>query len=123
MKQSFISLRNIKTSVPDAVKLIRLAPKLPDHLHNLVIGCLLGDAGCYRTTKSLNSNSRLEFSFGQHRLQCAQWIMSQLSDYVQTGVKTLLVNSVKGGPANNTSFRLKTVSLPVFNYYRDLFYH
>lgn len=33
-----------------------------------------------------------------------------------------MVNTVRGGPKIFRSFRLKTLSLPVFNYYRHLFY-
>ena len=61
----------IKLPVTAAIALIRKASTLPMHQHAVMIGALLGDAGCYRTTKSLNSNSRLEFSFGQHRLEFA----------------------------------------------------
>jgi hypothetical protein len=44
-------------------------------------------------------------------------------DYIQTEVKTLLVSSIVGGPRVHKSLRLKTLALPLFNYYRDLFYH
>lgn len=83
---------------------------------------LLGDAGCYRTSKSLTSNSRLEFSFGQHRLVFAQFVEALLKEYVNTPVTPLLVQAIKGGEKNHTSYRLKTLALPVFNYYRELFY-
>lgn len=36
-----------------------------------MIGLMLGDAGCYRTTKSKSSNSRVEFSFGVDQLSFA----------------------------------------------------
>jgi hypothetical protein len=67
MKATRVMLRNIKLPVSLGVKFIRQASSLPSHLNNIMIGVLLGDAGCYRTTKSLTSNSRLEFSLGQHR--------------------------------------------------------
>lgn len=72
MKSSSRLLVYVKTKVSDEVAKMRMAVSLPTHLHNVMIGVLLGDAGCYRTTKSLNSNSRLEFSFGQQRIQFAE---------------------------------------------------
>lgn len=51
---------------------LRKLTSLPLALHQAVIGMLLGDAGCYRTSKSPTSNSRLEFSFGKDRLAFAQ---------------------------------------------------
>ena len=71
MKFTNTLFKNTKFLVTDAIALIRKAPKLPTHLHEIMIGLLLGDAGVYRTTKSMTSNSRLEFSFGQYRLEFA----------------------------------------------------
>jgi len=68
MKHTLILFSNIALPVTNTVLALRKAITLPVHLHNLMIGLLLGDAGVYRTTKSLTSNSRLEFSFGQHRI-------------------------------------------------------
>jgi len=42
--------------------------------------------------------------------------------YIQTSLKDLYVSSVAGGDKVHKSFRLKTLSLPLFNFYRDLFY-
>lgn len=95
---------------------------LPTALHEALIGMLLGDAGCYRTSKSLTSNSRIEFSFGKDRLVFAKFIAELLKDFISTPLNTLLVAAVPGGDKVHTSFRLKTIALPVFNYYRDLFY-
>jgi hypothetical protein len=67
MKPTLSLLKYVKAEVSARVAMIRKAAYLPSHLNNIMIGVLLGDAGCYRTTKSLSSNSRLEFSFGQHR--------------------------------------------------------
>lgn len=72
MKQTIILLSNIKLPISSIVMGLRQGTSLPVPLHNLMIGLLLGDAGVYRTTKSLTSNSRLEFSFGQHRILFAK---------------------------------------------------
>lgn len=122
MKHTFIILSNIKLPISSAVMVLRQGLSLPLPLHNLVIGLLLGDAGVYRTTKSPTSNSRLEFSFGQHRILFAKWIESMFEAYIQTSLKHLYVSSVSGGDKVHKSFRLKTLSLPLFNFYRDLFY-
>lgn len=41
---------------------------------------------------------------------------------MQTQLTCISVNAIKGGPKGYKSYRFKTLSLPVFNYYRDLFY-
>lgn len=122
IKLTTILFKNVKFPVAENVLMKRQATTLPVHLHEVMIGALLGDAGVYRTTKSLKSNSRLEFSFGQHREEFASWMYELFEDYAQTQVKPIMVNAVTGGPKVYKSFRFKTLSLPVFNYYRDLFY-
>ena len=42
-------------------------------------------------------------------------------DFIKTPVKTIEIKS-QSKTKTYTNFRLKTVSLPVFNYYFDLFY-
>lgn len=120
---SFINktLVRLKSTVSLSKKELRALTSLPSDLDSAIIGMLLGDAGCYRT-KGDTSNSRLEFSFGKDRLEFANWIYGLLSDYVTNPVKAILVAAVPNGPKDHTSYRLKTMALPVFNYYRDLFY-
>jgi hypothetical protein len=97
-------------------------PSIGQELHERIIGFLLSDAGVYRTTKSLNSNCRLEFSFGKNRIEFALWVESLLKDFISNPLASLIVASTKDGLKNNISYRLKTKSLPIFNYYRDIFY-
>lgn len=101
---------------------LRALTSLPSELSEAIIGMLLGDAGCFRTSKSPTSNSRLEFSFGKDRFVFAKFIEELLQDFVTTSVSSRLVNAIPGGPSIHTSYRLKTIALPVFNFYRDLFY-
>lgn len=122
MKITTTLFKYVKTTVAVDVLLKRQASMLPKHLHEIMIGALLGDAGVYRTTKSLKSNSRLEFSFGQDREEFASCMTELFGDYAQTKVKPVTFNAVTGGPKVYKSYRFKTLSLPVFNYYRDLFY-
>lgn len=42
------------------------------------------------------------------------------TDYIGTPLSSRRVSSRAGNPANTVSYRLKTLSLPVFNYYRHL---
>lgn len=49
-------------------------------------------------------------------------MQSLFGNYIQTQLKPLTVSSTSGGPKVNKSILLKTLTLPVFNYYRDLFY-
>jgi hypothetical protein len=53
-------LRNLRVTLTpeqlDARKLLQL----PTQLHQAVVGMLLGDAGAFRTSSSLTSNTRLE---------------------------------------------------------------
>lgn len=103
-------------------KELRALTSLPSDLSEAIIGMLLGDAGCFRISKSPTSNSRLEFSFGKDRFLFAKFIEGLLRDYVTTPVSSRLVHGTPGGPNIHTSYRLKTIALPVFNFYRDLFY-
>lgn len=110
------------TGISPKVRELRKLTSLPSDLHQAIIGMLLGDAGCFRTSKSPTSNSRLEFSFGKDRHVFAKFIEELLKEFITTSVTSLLVHATPGGPKSHTSFRLKTLALPVFHYYRDLFY-
>lgn len=94
--------------------------KLPQYLHEVLIGYVLGDGGIFYAGKP-NSSPRFEFSIGQARLAFAQPIADLFRVYASNTLKTVQVQAVKGG-ALLTSYRFKTRSLPVFTYYRELFY-
>jgi hypothetical protein len=92
---------------------------LPTNLHSILIGLMLGDGYLYKT--SLTSNSRFEMSFGKDRELFAEWIAKLFNDYSNTGVKPSLI---KGRSIFSFQFnyRFKTKTLPVFNYYHNIFY-
>jgi hypothetical protein len=119
---SKVIVRYKYTGANSTVRALRQLTSLPTALNDAIIGMLLGDAGCYRTSNSPTSNSRLEFSFGRQRLVFAQFVQGLLKEFIQTSVTPLLVAAVKGDDKIHTSYRLKTIALPVFNFYRDLFY-
>nr|YP_010714100.1 LAGLIDADG homing endonuclease [Fuscoporia gilva]WDD39663.1 LAGLIDADG homing endonuclease [Fuscoporia gilva] len=82
-----------------------------------MIGIMLGDGFIYRS--STTSNSRFEMSFGSNYKQFAEYIGELFKDFLNTPVKTILI---KGKNKNYINYRLKTISLPVFNQYFEMFY-
>lgn len=109
---------------------------LPQNLHNILIGLMLGDGHIYKSSPT--SNSRFEISFGKDRDLFAAWVVDLFGDYSNSGLKTIYydksllskeMNEIieileNGSKFSSTSFgyRFKTKSLPIFNYYHDLFY-
>lgn len=88
---------------------------LPKNLHDILVGLMLGDGFIYKSSPT--SNSRFEMSFGKDRKLFADWVANLFGEYSNTGIKQISV------PYNNfNNYRFKTRSLPVFNYYHDVFY-
>jgi hypothetical protein len=90
---------------------------LPEDLHSELVGLLLSDGGIYRTSKT--SNCRYEMSFGTRYRQFAESIGNLLKDYMKNPVKEV---QVKGANKVYTNYRLKTMTLPIFNIYHEIFY-
>jgi hypothetical protein len=80
---------------------------------------MLGDGYLYKT--SITSNSRFEMSFGKDRIEFANWIGILFKDYSNTGVSAIEIKSI-GFFSKPLNYRIKTRTLPVFNYYHNLFY-
>jgi hypothetical protein len=96
---------------------------LPKNLHSILIGLMLGDGYLYKT--SITSNTRFEMSFGKDRILFANWIVSLFQDYSNTGLKTVYNNKNSFFSSifeEKRNFRFKTKTLPIFNYYHDIFY-
>lgn len=92
---------------------------LPDNLHSIFIGLMLGDGYLYKTSPT--SNTRFEMSFGKDREDFANWIGDLFKEYSNTGIKLIPV----AGTSFFTlqfNFRFKTKTLPVFNSYHNIFY-
>ncbi len=94
--------------------------KLPQHLHEILVGYLLGDGGIFYASKK-SGTPRFEFSMGQERLEFAQHLALLFKDYASNGLKEVKVKAIANG-SFYTSYRFKTKSLELFNYYRDMFY-
>jgi hypothetical protein len=78
---------------------------------------MLGDGSLYRTSKT--SNTRLEMSLGTNYKQFAEKIGEIFKEYMNNPVKKI---EVKGINKVYINYRLKTKSLPIFNYYFNIFY-
>jgi len=91
--------------------------KLSQHLHEILVGYLLGDGGIFYASKKSGS-PRFEFSMGQERVEFAQHLALLFKDYARKEVK---VKAIANG-SFYTSYRFKTKSLELFSYYRDMFY-
>lgn len=94
--------------------------KLPQYLHEILVGYLLGDGGIFYASKKSGS-PRFEFSMGQERVEFAQHLALLFKDYASNGLKEVKVKAIANG-SFYTSYRFKTKSLELFNYYRDMFY-
>ena len=93
---------------------------LPDNLHSILIGLMLGDGYIYKTSPT--SNSRFEMSFGKDRIFFANWICNLFKEYSNTGIKIIPVKSGGSIISLKFNYRFKTKTLPLFNYYHNIFY-
>jgi LAGLIDADG DNA endonuclease family len=96
----------------------KIVTSLPENLHFILIGIMLGDGSIYRFSPT--SNSRFEMSFGSNYKQFAESISNLFSDYINSSVKTI---EFKGKNKIYTNFKLKTKTLPIFNLYHTMFYN
>lgn len=94
--------------------------KLPQHLHEILIGYMLGDGGIFYATKK-SASPRFEFSMGKDKLEFAQHLASLFKDYASNPLKVVQVSAVAKGTLLSF-FRFKTKSLSVFSYYKNIFY-
>lgn len=80
---------------------------------------MLGDGYIYKTSST--SNSRFEISFGKDREAFANLIGNLFKEYSNTGIKII---PVRGSSllSFKYNFRFKTKTLPIFNYYHNIFY-
>lgn len=90
---------------------------LPEPLHSILIGLMLGDGYIYKS--SFTSNSRLEFSFGESYKEYGKHIENLFQPFIKTPLKEV---TIQGSTKSYINYRLKTRSLPVFNNYHSSFY-
>lgn len=70
--------------------------RLPSHLHDILIGYMLGDGGIFYAAKK-SVTPRFEFSMGQDRLAFARHLADLFKDYSKNGLKTVKVQAVANG--------------------------
>lgn len=68
---------------------------LPQNLHDILIGLMLGDGHIYKKKTSPTSNSRIEISFGKDRENFASWVSDLFEDYSNSGIKTIYYDKKK----------------------------
>ena len=85
----------------------RQSTSVPAIISQALVGQLLGDA--FASRSSPTANTRIEWSFGVNVGAYANYIATLFGPYCNTGL-------IRGGT------RLKTVTLPLFNYFHDIFY-
>lgn len=121
MKQNLNSER-LAALLPMDLHKYRSCLTLPSYLNEALIGLILGDG--HLSKSSPTSNTRLECSFKGDCLSYSLYIYALFVYYIKSKpnlLKTKL-NTSKGEKFYD-SIRLKTLSLPVFNSYHDLFYY
>ena len=99
------------------LRILRKSNYLPSFLSQALIGLILGDAHLSKST----SNTRFEMSFKGIYLPFASYIYALFIYYI--GSKPNILNT-KSNISDKLygSIRLKSLTLPIFNYYHNLFY-
>jgi hypothetical protein len=111
--------KNVPVQLSDEQFSARHSRVLPSPLHQATVGQLLGDGHADRSSPT--SNTRLSWSFGAAFSSYANFISGLYALYCNTGLKSVGVRAKKGGDTLS-NYRLKTVTLPIFNIYHDMFY-
>lgn len=93
--------------------------KLPNYLHMVLIGLLLSD-GCLEKSSN-TSNARLSVNFGLKNSSYLLHLYNLFEPYTNSPPDVISVFNKKIN-SNNMTIRFKTVSLPIFSFYRSMFY-
>lgn len=116
MKKTLLLLNLLNNSQLLTVRSLRVLPK---DLIDAAVGQLLGDA--YADKSSPTSNTRLSWSFGSNYKPYAMFIAELFKDFINSDVYAVNVKAKKDGNYYG-NYRLKTLTLPVFNNLHKLFY-
>lgn len=118
-------MQNYSTCGKRLSKLERSYITIEYPLNEILIGLLLGDGHIQQ--RSIKGNSR--FIFGQssirkHHLKYFNHILELFKPYLSQNSKVRGVTFTdKRTNKNDSSVKLATLSLPCFNFYRNLFYN
>jgi hypothetical protein len=77
---------------------------LPEHLHNILIGFMLGDGGIY----TVGRNSRLEFSMGSKNKDYAIFMAELFKKYASNPLKCICVVNRGGKEFLSDRFQLRS---------------
>lgn len=95
--------------------------ELPLELREVIIGTMLGDLSAEK--RNINSNTRLQFKQSMINEAYILHLYSLFKDFCGTGPKIL--SRFDSRPTKNkeyASIKFQTLSLPIFNEFREIFY-
>ena len=118
-KTSMIRFLNSLNKLENHKKELRSKSKLSIYLNDVLIGLLLSDG--YLERSSRTSGVRLTISFGVKHLAYLMYLFNLFEPYTNTEPTSISVYN-KQTKTNYEVCRFKTVSLPQFLYYYELFY-
>ena len=96
--------------------------KLTLELDELLIGCMLGDLTAERP--KITSNTRLHFKQSEINKDYVDHLYSLFKEYCGSEPNVMSSFDSREGKQNvYTSIKFQTLSLPCFNYYREIFYN
>ena len=96
--------------------------KLTLELDELLIGCMLGDLTAERP--KITSNTRLHFKQSKINKDYVDHLYSLFKEYCGSEPNVMSsFDSREGKQKVYTSIKFQTLSLPCFNYYREIFYN
>ena len=91
-------------------------------LDEIIIGCMLGDLSAEKP--SVNSNTRIQFKQSLKNKLYIEHLYSLFQEYC--GSQPLILSNFDSRPNKMKEYKaikFQTLSLPCFNYYRNLFYN
>lgn len=96
--------------------------QLPDELKEIIIGNMLGDLSAEK--RGINSNTRLQFKQSIINEAYIKHLYSLFKDYC--GSEPKIMSKFDSRPTKNKEYKaikFQTLSLPVFNQFKELFYN
>ena len=91
-------------------------------LDEIIIGCMLGDLSAEKP--SVNSNTRIQFKQSLKNKLYIEHLYSLFQEYC--GSQPLILSNFDSRPNKMKEYKaikFQTLSLPCFNYYREIFYN
>lgn len=96
--------------------------QLPDELKEIIIGNMLGDLSAEK--KGIKSNTRLQFKQSIINEAYIKHLYSLFKEYC--GSEPIIISKFDSRPTKNKEYKaikFQTLSLPIFNQFKELFYN